>query len=154
MSQILAVWTEPPPFPATDQHPDAVRYSVSGLIVDAIGGEPTEGEVDNVLNPPPLARPSLYAVGQIAVADGEISGFDINSKFAGGFVLDVGSYYILFAEIQPDTSYLAKAYDGGLVRAFVEQANKFEDGFIITVIDAAGDPVDVPNLSLEIIRVS
>lgn len=108
-------------------------------------------EIDAARQP---STPTIYAIAQVAIADGAITGFDLNSKFAGGFVLDVGSYYILFAEIQPDTSYLAKAYDGGLVRAFVEQANKFEDGFIISVIDAAGDPVDVPNLSLEIIRVN
>lgn len=41
-----------PKFPATDQHPNAVRYLVGGYYVDAIGGEPTESEVQAVLNPP------------------------------------------------------------------------------------------------------
>lgn len=40
-----------PNFPATDQHPDAVRYLVGLYYVDAIGGAPTQAEVDAVLNP-------------------------------------------------------------------------------------------------------
>lgn len=52
MSTIRCIYSEPPKFPATDQHPDAVRYVVGGRIVDAIGGQPTQAEVDAVLTPP------------------------------------------------------------------------------------------------------
>lgn len=58
MSQIRVVYGEEPDFPATDQHPDAVRYYVLGLdgvtmyVVDAIGGEPTAQEVYDFLHPP------------------------------------------------------------------------------------------------------
>lgn len=38
-----------PSFPATDQHPDAVRYLVGLYYVDALGGQPTQAEVDAVL---------------------------------------------------------------------------------------------------------
>lgn len=46
----------PPNFPATDQHPDAVRYNFDhptfgALCVDAIGGAPSLGEVDAILAP-------------------------------------------------------------------------------------------------------
>lgn len=46
-----------PGFPASDQHPDAVRYPfdhpTKGLLnVDAIGGAPSLAEVDAVFNPP------------------------------------------------------------------------------------------------------
>jgi hypothetical protein len=40
-----------PTFPATDQHPDAVRYTVSPYVVDAIGGAPTLAEVQAKLFP-------------------------------------------------------------------------------------------------------
>jgi hypothetical protein len=48
---IRCVYSEEPSFPATDQHPDAVRYQVGGYWVDAIGGEPTLGEVEAVVAP-------------------------------------------------------------------------------------------------------
>lgn len=46
----------PPEFPASDQHPAAVRYGpliVDGEVyyVDAIGGEPSADEIEAVLNP-------------------------------------------------------------------------------------------------------
>jgi protein-disulfide isomerase-like protein with CxxC motif len=49
MSQIRCIYRSQPNFPATDQHPDAVRYQVGALFVDAIGGQPTQAEVDAVL---------------------------------------------------------------------------------------------------------
>lgn len=52
MSTIRCIYEQEPSFPATDQHPDAVRYEVGGFWVDAIGGRPTEGEVQAILNPP------------------------------------------------------------------------------------------------------
>jgi len=55
MSTIRCIYNSgEPSFPATDQHPDAVRYFVSGHYVDAIGGEPTPAEVSAVLNPPAI----------------------------------------------------------------------------------------------------
>ena len=53
MTQIRCIYSAEPKFPATDQHPDAVRYQVGKNWVDAIGGEPTQAEIDAVLNPPP-----------------------------------------------------------------------------------------------------
>lgn len=47
-----------PRFPATDQHPQAVRYTVPSallgrdVLVDTVGGEPTTQEVDALLTPP------------------------------------------------------------------------------------------------------
>jgi hypothetical protein len=52
MSIVRTLYVEEPSFPATDQHPDAVRYpcNVGGfLFVDAIGGEPTVAELEAVL---------------------------------------------------------------------------------------------------------
>lgn len=46
MSTIRCTYDAEPAFPATDQHPDALRWQVAGLWVDAIGGEPTQAEID------------------------------------------------------------------------------------------------------------
>lgn len=49
---ILAVYTEEPAFPSTDQHPDAARYHVGGLWVDATGGEqPSQAEIEALISP-------------------------------------------------------------------------------------------------------
>tara|TARA_R110000868_G_scaffold171458_1_gene407164 strand:- start:1228 stop:1608 length:381 start_codon:yes stop_codon:yes gene_type:complete len=45
---IKAVYEQDPNFPATDNHPDAVRYVINGLYVDAIG-EPTAADVSALL---------------------------------------------------------------------------------------------------------
>lgn len=52
MNKMLWTYQKKPNFPATDQHPDAKRYMVAGYVVDAVGGEPTEAEVEAHLNPP------------------------------------------------------------------------------------------------------
>jgi hypothetical protein len=49
---IRCIYTSEPSFPATDQHPDAVRYFVDPYWVDAIGGQPTLDEINAVLTPP------------------------------------------------------------------------------------------------------
>jgi hypothetical protein len=58
MSTIRVIYHgEQPTFPASDNHPQAVRYMVDHptrgkLFVDARGGEPTLAEIDAVLAPP------------------------------------------------------------------------------------------------------
>lgn len=54
---IRCIYQAVPNFPATDQHPDAVRYGpldVAGkaYYVDAIGGAPSEAEILAVIDPP------------------------------------------------------------------------------------------------------
>jgi hypothetical protein len=49
--QILVVYDVEPKFPATDQHPSAVRSQVGSQWVDAIGGTPTQAEVNAFLVP-------------------------------------------------------------------------------------------------------
>jgi len=101
--------------------------------------------------PAPLPEPQLYAVALLAVADGEITGIDVASKFSAAMWLDVGIYYIFFAETQPDTSYLAKAYDaaGGFNIAVTERGT---DYLALAASDANGQPADPSEISIEIIR--
>ena len=56
MSAIRIIYEQEPSFPATDQHPSAVRYLLGARYVDAIGGEPTQAEIDAVLSPPKPPR--------------------------------------------------------------------------------------------------
>jgi hypothetical protein len=48
---ILVIYTSEPSFPPTDQNPDANRYEVGGLWVDATGTRPTQAEIDAILSP-------------------------------------------------------------------------------------------------------
>lgn len=77
MSAIRCVYhnTEPN-FPATDQHPDAVRYGpikrIDGSIVfvDAIGGQPSLDDINAVLNASAPAAPDTTAAAQKLAAAG------------------------------------------------------------------------------------
>lgn len=79
---MIVVYTAEPKFPASDQHPDAVRYrmTVAGrdVWVDATGGQPTAAEVAALLNPPHrvskatvIAR--LIAVGKLDAAEAALA---------------------------------------------------------------------------------
>lgn len=72
-----------PNFPASDQHPDAVRYgpfTIDGVtyFADALGGAPTEDDIRAVLNPPPaelsvdqkLANAGLTREDILAIVNG------------------------------------------------------------------------------------
>lgn len=59
MSTILAVYVVDPKFPASDQQAGAERYLVSGVLVDALGGQPTVQEVQDHLTPPVAVRAAL-----------------------------------------------------------------------------------------------
>lgn len=76
MTTIRTVYSVEPNFPATDQHPEAVRYQVSGYWVDAIGGEPTADQVAAFLAPPvprvvtvSQAKRQLLAMGLLTPAE-------------------------------------------------------------------------------------
>lgn len=60
MSKILVVYASDPPFPATVQHPEAVRYQVDRYILDALEGEPTLQEIDAFFNPPEKKRVEAF----------------------------------------------------------------------------------------------
>jgi hypothetical protein len=56
MSTILAIYSAEPSFPVQAQHPDAVRYHIGEQWIDALDGEPTQAEIDAMINPPSLQR--------------------------------------------------------------------------------------------------
>jgi hypothetical protein len=99
---------------------------------------------------PPQPVPTLYAVAQLGITPGDISGIDVNSRFSAALYMDVGSYLLFFTETQPDTSYLAKAYDAA---ARVSVTEKATDYILISATDDNGDPTDPAEVSVEVIRV-
>jgi hypothetical protein len=46
MATIRVIYEAEPDFPATQHHPDAVRYQVGEYWVDAVGGAPAQVEKD------------------------------------------------------------------------------------------------------------
>lgn len=79
---IRTIYEAEPNFPATDQHPDALRYRVGELWVDAVGGEPTPDQVAAVLTFRPVpqtvylwqAKAALAAAGKLEAANAAIAG--------------------------------------------------------------------------------
>lgn len=100
--------------------------------------------------PGPVLRPEVYAVANLGINAGEISGIETAAKFSAAMYLDVGYYLLFFTETQPDTSYLAKAYDDA---TRVRVTEKGTDYIAVTVTDNADNPVDPAEISVEIIRV-
>jgi hypothetical protein len=83
MSTIRVVYSQEPSFPATDQHPDAVRYQVDGYFVDAIGGAPSVEEVQAVLSPAPEpASPTLADLQAALITKGVITEADVTAAAA------------------------------------------------------------------------
>ena len=96
--------------------------------------------------------PVLYAAAQLRIENGEVFGVGINSRLAGAFILDVGQYYVMFVDPIPDTEYMAMATAIGPCSAYVTPSNKFEDAFIITITNSAGEPADVEAVNVSIVR--
>jgi hypothetical protein len=78
MSTIRCIYTSEPKFPATDQHPDAVRYQVGNLFVDAVGGQPTQAEIDALVSPSQDTRAGL-AIDAVDRLQFEIA-FDMENR--------------------------------------------------------------------------
>lgn len=110
-------------------------------------------EPEPVVPVEPLATPILYAAAQLRISNFEITGIEINSRFGGSFWGDVGKYYVFFAESQPDTSYMVMC-SAPAFSAYVLDAEKTEDMFVITVTDAAGLPADAETVNIQILRAS
>lgn len=56
MSEILAIYSEEPPFPPQAQQPNAARWKIGDYWVDAVGPEPPQEQVDAFVNPPHVKR--------------------------------------------------------------------------------------------------
>lgn len=128
-------------------------------MVDGQVVEITDEEAAEIAGPAPVevaplpTPPVLYAAASLKIEDFDITGIDVMSRFAGAFWIDVGKYCVFFAEPQPDTAYMAMA-SAGPCPAYVLDADKLEDMFVITVTNAAGEPTDAASVNISIVRAS
>lgn len=131
------------------------------IIKSGLTGETTEvpftpeeiaaAEAEAANSPGPVLEPRVYAVANLGITPGEITGIETAAKFSAAMYLDIGLYLLFFTETQPDTSYLAKAYDDA---TRVRVTEKGTDYIAVTATDDNGDPIDPAEISVEIIRVS
>lgn len=101
----------------------------------------------------PVVTPSLIAMGQVKLADGDISQVSISAALAGAFLFGEGEIWCFFVNEQPDTDYIVLAYDSNTVRAYVDDADKATGYFIIRVTDFDGNPANPASLNFEVKRV-
>lgn len=73
MTQIRTLYATEPPFPATDQHPAAVRYAINvgGMkFADCVGGPPSQAELDGVLG---LDATGVAAAARVAADTADLA---------------------------------------------------------------------------------
>lgn len=97
-------------------------------------------------------RPSLWAVAYgVTVADGVIGNIEIASIISGALYMDVGCYWIFLAEPVEPGRYWPKVVDDATRMKVTE---KYADYFVITALDAGGNPADPTDFSIEIVRLN
>lgn len=120
MSTIRCIYSADPAFPATDQHPDAVRYVLTHpmrgrLVVDALGGQPTLQEIDLVFSPPPPSATDLEN-DCLAALNGGAARIDVQKLMKAkvvsdlAFRLGVAPGALTVAQILAERTRLATIY--------------------------------------------
>lgn len=100
----------------------------------------------------PVPRPELWALANLTISDGDISGFEMDSGLAGAFALGVGEYLILLAQPLATDAYQVRAWDdAGSVVASVPRASRCADCFIVNC-KVGSEPADPETLNLQIYR--
>lgn len=95
------------------------------------------------------ATPELYALATITIENEAVSSIVPAAQLAGGFRLDVGVYWVFFAEIQPSTNYQVLCFNHA-TRVYVSE--QYEDFFVITA-ELDGVPSDPASISIQVTRV-
>jgi hypothetical protein len=149
---IRCIYSEAPKFPATDQHPDAVRYQVAGYWVDAIGGEPTPEEVDAVVSPP--AAPHLNNGGLARFSGTAPATMSADSiRMSGVTRVAKGRYRVTHEVAMPSDQYsvIASIFDANPrnVRVTARTASYVE----VRVTDNANAAQDAAEITVKTERV-
>ena len=134
-----------------------MKKILNGEVIDMGAEEETDFLANLALIFPTDQAPSaasIYATAKFIISDDQIEGVNVSSRFSGAFKADIGSYWIFFTEPQPDTNYIAQAFDGGLIRCYVKAEDYGTDFLVITTTDLLGIPADPTSLSLIITRVN
>ena len=99
---------------------------------------------------PAPAVPIIYAIAHLTITDGAVSAVTPSARIGGAFYIDVGIYWVFFAEPQPDDNYIPLCYNHGH-SVFVSE--RYEDFFVISAT-LDGVPSDPPSITVEIKRVN
>lgn len=99
--------------------------------------------------PIPVQIPELYAIADISIADGAITSVTTSAQISAVFYIDVGTYWVFFAESQPNTNYIPLCYNHNHT-VFVSE--KTDDFFVVSAL-SGGIPSDPVSLSVEVKRV-
>jgi hypothetical protein len=98
--------------------------------------------------PLPAPVPLLVASGVFTIVDGWLEGVGALAGIGMAFALDIGTYWLLFNDPQPDLAYAvpASASEGQInVRRFLEYIE-------VTVKDGSGSLIDPSEFSITIMR--
>lgn len=102
------------------------------------------------VEPEPTAPiPSLYAIAQLLIDAGAVTSITPSAHISGAFPVDVGVYWVFFAEPLPDANYMVLCYNHG---HSVHVSEQYEDFFVITAT-SGGVPSDPQCISVEVKRV-
>lgn len=93
--------------------------------------------------------PSIHAIADIYISEGSVSFVTTSAGIGGAFYIDVGTYWVFFSAMQPDTAYMPLCYNHNHT-VFVSE--KYEDFFVVTAL-YEGVPSDPVSLSVEVKRV-
>lgn len=138
-------------WPIVDDIPDydpATETVVAGdLTKDGPGKRfVREWTVEALPVPPPV--PSLVASGVFSVTDGWLEGVGAAAGIGMAFALDVGTYWIMFSDPQPDLGYAAPASSSqGQIN--VQRNLEYVE---VTVRDGSGSLIDPSEFSITIMR--
>jgi len=108
-------------------------------------------EVISYLNPDVEINyfPELYALADFSIQDGSISSVSTSAQISAIFYIEVGTYWVFFAEPQSNTNYVPLCYNHNHT-VFVSE--KTEDFFVVSAL-SGGVPSDPMSLSVEVKRV-
>lgn len=96
---------------------------------------------------PAIPVPTLIGAELLTITGGEITGF--RNALALGFPVDVGDYYLFFAQEFADLAYSYAIAASGHAASVVERETTH---LRVQVRDGAGAPVDPTELSIQLYR--
>jgi len=123
---------------------------VTGTSVDRVGGAV---KFVHALADAPVYVPStphIFAMGRFSVGDWEIGAISATMGIAGATMMDIGVYWIDFAEAQPNDDYIAIASDRDKSVTVTERYPEF---CVVECMDMLGDRADPAEFVIQLTRV-
>lgn len=96
------------------------------------------------------STPHIFAMGRFSVGAWEIGAISATMGIAGATMMDIGVYWIDFAEAQPNDDYIAMASDRDKSVTVTERYPEF---CVVECTDMAGNPADPAEFVIQLTRV-